>query len=159
AAPRAAGNTVVVKSLDQAPLSILRLTDLIGHLFPPGVVNFLCVHREFGVVLSTHLLVLKVTLIGGVSTGKAVMKSAADDLKPVLLELGGKNALVAYPDADVEKLVHGIVNGMNFTWSGQSCGSTSRVFLHESIHDEVLEKVATLLEEKHQPGIPTDPKT
>ncbi len=48
---------------------------------------------------------------------------------------------------------------MNFTWSGQSCGSTSRVFLHESIHDQVLEKVVKLLPERHKPGIPTDPKT
>jgi betaine-aldehyde dehydrogenase len=77
----------------------------------------------------------------------------------VLLELGGKNALVAYPDADIDKLVSGIIGGMNFTWSGQSCGSTSRVFLHESIHDAVLEKVVKLLPERHKPGIPTDPKT
>lgn len=101
----------------------------------------------------------KITLIGGVPTGQAVMRSAADGLKPVLLELGGKNALVAYPDADVDRLVEGIVGGMNFTWSGQSCGSTSRVFLHESLHDEVLARVAELLPRKHRPGIPTDPAT
>ncbi|NYT68422.1 aldehyde dehydrogenase family protein [Pusillimonas noertemannii] len=159
AAPLAAGNTVVVKSPDQAPLSILRLAELIGGIFPPGVVNFLCGTRECGEALTQHPLVRKITLIGGVPTGKAVMKNAADDLKPVLLELGGKNALVAYPDADREKLVQGIVNGMNFTWSGQSCGSTSRVFLHESIHDDVLADVAALLASKHKPGIPTDPET
>ena len=128
AAPLAAGNTVVVKSPDQAPLSILRL-------------------------------VRKITLIGGVPTGKAVMKTASDNLKPVLLELGGKNALVAYPDADLDKLVNGIIGGMNFTWSGQSCGSTSRVFLHDSIHDQVLERVVKLLPERHKPGVPTDPGT
>jgi betaine-aldehyde dehydrogenase len=103
--------------------------------------------------------VRKITLIGGVPTGMAVMKTAADDLKPVLLELGGKNALIAYPDADLVKLVDGIIGGMNFTWSGQSCGSTSRVFLHESIHDEVLAKVAELLPRRHKPGIPTDAAT
>lgn len=101
----------------------------------------------------------KITLIGGVPTGKAVMKSAADGLKPVLLELGGKNALIGFPDADLDKLVNGIVAGMNFTWSGQSCGSTSRVFLHDSIHDQVLAGVAELLPKKHRPGIPTDPAT
>ena len=159
AAPLAAGNTVVVKSPDQAPLSILRLAELVGDIFPPGVINFLCGGRACGDAMGRHPLVQKITLIGGVPTGKAVMKTAADNLKPVLLELGGKNALVAYPDADIDKLVSGIIGGMNFTWSGQSCGSTSRVFLHESIHDQVLEKVVKLLPERHKPGIPTDPKT
>jgi betaine-aldehyde dehydrogenase len=104
--------------------------------------------------MGKHPLVRKVTLIGGVPTGKAVMKTASDSLKPVLLELGGKNALIAYPDADVDKLVNGIIAGMNFTWSGQSCGSTSRVFLHESLHDAVLERVAKLLPERHRPAFP-----
>lgn len=159
AAPLAAGNTVVIKAPDQAPLSILRLAELVGDIFPPGVVAFLCGGRECGDAMTRHPLVRKVTLIGGVPTGKAVMKSAADELKPVLLELGGKNALVAYPDARIDKLVNGIIAGMNFTWSGQSCGSTSRVFLHESIHDTVLEQVAALLPQRHKPGIPTDPAT
>jgi betaine-aldehyde dehydrogenase len=159
AAPLGAGNTVVVKSPDQAPLSIIRLAELIGGIFPAGVVNFLCGGRECGEALAQHPLVRKITLIGGVPTGKAVMKSAADGLKPVLLELGGKNALIGYPDADIDKLIAGIVAGMNFTWSGQSCGSTSRVFLHETIHDRVLAGVAELLPQRHRPGIPTDPKT
>jgi betaine-aldehyde dehydrogenase len=159
AAPLAAGNTVVIKSPDQAPLSILRLAELVGDIFPPGVANFLCGGRECGEALTRHPLVRKITLIGGVPTGMAVMKTAADDLKPVLLELGGKNALIAYPDADLVKLVDGIIGGMNFTWSGQSCGSTSRVFLHESIHDAVLAKVAELLPRRHKPGIPTDAAT
>ncbi|ROZ74964.1 aldehyde dehydrogenase family protein [Ramlibacter sp. WS9] len=159
AAPLAAGNTVVIKAPDQAPLSTLRLAELVGGIFPAGVVNFLCGGRECGEAMSRHPLVRKITLVGGVPTGKAVMAAAAADLKPVLLELGGKNALIAYPDADREKLVDGIVAGMNFTWSGQSCGSTSRVFLHESIHDQVLEKVAALLPLRHKPGVPTDPQT
>lgn len=159
AAPLAAGNTVVIKAPDQAPLSTLRLAELVGDIFPPGVVNFLCGGRECGDALGRHPLVRKITLIGGVPTGKAVMKTAADSLKPVLLELGGKNALVAYADADLGRLVDGIIAGMNFTWSGQSCGSTSRVFLHESIHDTVLDAVARLLPTRHKPGIPTDPAT
>ncbi|MDB5745040.1 MAG: aldehyde dehydrogenase family protein [Polaromonas sp.] len=159
AAPLAAGNTVVLKAPDQAPLSIIRLAELVGNIFPPGVANFLCGSRECGDAMTRHPLVQKITLVGGVSTGKAVMKTAADSLKPVLLELGGKNALVAYPDADIEKLISGVIGGMNFTWSGQSCGSTSRVFLHESIYDEVLERVVKLLPQRHKPGIPTDPTT
>ena len=159
AAPLAAGNTVVVKAPDQAPLSLLRLAELIGGIFPSGVVNFLAGGRACGEALTAHPLVRKITLIGGVPTGKAVMRSAADSLKPVLLELGGKNALIAYPDADIEALIKGIVQGMNFTWAGQSCGSTSRVFLHASIHDRVLDAVAALVPQRHKPGLPTDPAT
>jgi len=159
AAPLAAGNTVVVKAPDQAPLSLIRLAELIGEIFPAGVVNFLTGGRACGEALTAHPLVRKITLIGGVPTGKAVMRSAADSLKPVLLELGGKNALIAYPDADIEALIRGIVQGMNFTWAGQSCGSTSRVFLHASIHDRVLDAVAKLVPERHRPGLPTDAAT
>jgi|HubBroStandDraft_2_1064218.scaffolds.fasta_scaffold02928_4 betaine-aldehyde dehydrogenase len=159
AAPLAAGNTVVVKAPDQAPLSLLRLAELIGEIFPAGVVNFVTGGQTCGKALVEHPLVRKVTLIGGVPTGKAVMRGAAETLKPVLLELGGKNALIAYPDADIEALINGVVQGMNFTWAGQSCGSTSRVFLHASIHDRVLEAVARLVPQRHKPGKPTDPAT
>ena len=62
-------------------------------------------------------------------------------------------------DADIEKLVKGVATGMNFTWSGQSCGSTSRVFLHESIHDKVLEKVVDYVKKNFKPGVPTDMAT
>ena len=79
-----------------------------------------------------------IALIGSVPTGRAVMKAAADTLKPVMLELGGKNALIAYPDADPDEVAGGVVGGMNFTWCGQSCGSTSRAFIHEKIYDAVL---------------------
>ena len=80
AAPLAAGNTVVVKAPDQAPLSLLRLAELIGGIFPAGVVNFLAGGRICGEALTQHPLVRKITLIGGVPTGKAVMKSAAEYL-------------------------------------------------------------------------------
>lgn len=159
AAPLAAGNTVVIKPPEQAPLSCLRLAEILGNVFPPGVVNIIPGGVECGKVLSSHRLVRKVTLIGSVPTGKAIARSAADTLKPTLFELGGKNALVAFPDAEVDKLVVGISRGMNFTWAGQSCGSTSRVFLHESIHDKVLEKVVEYVESNFKPGVPTDMST
>lgn len=155
-APLAAGNTLVVKAPEQAPLSALRLAELVGDVFPAGVVNVLAGGKECGQTMSTHSLVSKVTLIGSVPTGKAIMRAAADTLKPVLLELGGKNALIAYPDADVDRVIAGAVRGMNFTWAGQSCGSTSRVFLHESIHDRVLDGIADLVQNRHTPGVPTD---
>jgi len=156
AAPLAAGNTVVVKAAAQAPLSALRMAELIGSAFQPGVLNVVAGDRACGEALSKHPLVRKVTLIGSVPTGKAIMRAAADTLKPVLLELGGKNALIAYPDADVDLVADGVVRGMNFTWAGQSCGSTSRAFLHASLHDAVLERVVALIRERHRPGPPTD---
>ena len=125
-APLAAGNTVVVKAPEQAPLSALQDGGADRRCVPPGVVNVLAGGKECGQALSTHPLVRKVTLIGSVPTGKAIMRAAADSLKPVLLELGGKNALIVYPDADSTRSIAGAVRGMNFTWAGQSCGSTSR---------------------------------
>ena len=99
-----------------------------------------------------------VALIGSVAAGRAVMRAASDTVKPVLLELGGKNALIAYPDADPDEVAAGIVGGMNFTWCGQSCGSTSRAFVHASIHDAVLARIATRIA-AFRPGLPTDPAT
>lgn len=155
-APLAAGNTVIIKPSEQAPLSALRMAELIGDVFPPGVVNVLTGDRECGEALSAHPLVRKITLIGSTNTGKAIMRGAADSMKHVLFELGGKNPLIAYPDADPQKLADGIVRGMNFTWAGQSCGSTSRVFLHDDIHDEILSRVVDMVAARHKPGLPTD---
>jgi len=158
AAPLAAGNSVIVKPSEQAPLSGLRIAELIGHLFPPGVVNILTGGRELGETLSSHPGVASVSLVGSVPTGRAIMKAAADTLKAVSLELGGKNPLIAFPDADPEAVAAAAVSGMNFAWCGQSCGSLSRVFVHDSIHDEVLERIAAHVA-KFKPGLPTDPET
>ena len=99
-----------------------------------------------------------VTLIGSVATGRAVMRAASDTIKPVLLELGGKNALIAYPDADPDAVAAGAVAGMNFTWCGQSCGSTSRIFLHDDIHDAVVKRIVERVA-SYRPGPPSDPAT
>ena len=99
-----------------------------------------------------------VTLIGSVPTGRAVMRAAAETLKPVLLELGGKNALIALQDADPDEVATNAVAGMNFTWCGQSCGSMSRVFLHDSIHDAVVARIKDKIAH-YKPGLPTDPAT
>jgi len=157
-APLAAGNTVVLKPPEQAPLSALRLAELIDGILPPGVWNVVPGGREVGQVLSSHPDVAMVALIGSVPTGRAVMKAAADTLKPILLELGGKNALIAYPDADLEAVSAAVVDGMNFTWCGQSCGSTSRAFIHEKIYDAVLQRAAESVK-RYKPGDPTDPAT
>ncbi|KAJ9606300.1 hypothetical protein H2200_009261 [Cladophialophora chaetospira] len=159
ATPIVMGNTVVIKAAEQAPLSALRLMELIGPLFPPGVINVLAGGKECGETLSSHPIVKKITLVGSVPIGRAIAKAAADTLKLGVFELGGKNALVAYPDADIPSLVDGIVKGMNWTWCGQSCSSTSRVFLPHSIHDEVLKLVIEKINAEHLPGDPLDSKT
>ncbi len=157
-APLAAGNAVIIKPAEQAPLSGLRLAELVGHLVPPGVLNVLTGEREAGEALVAHRDVAMATLVGSIPTGRAVMRGAAATLKPLLLELGGKNALIAYPDVDLDFVAAGIVDGMNFTWCGQSCGSMSRVFLHEAIYDDVLERLRVRAG-KYKPGLPTDSAT
>ena len=158
AAPLAAGNAVIIKPPVQAPLSALRLAELVDGLFPNGVFSVLPGGTEAGAALAGHPGVAKVTLIGSVAAGKAVMRSASETLKPVLLELGGKNALIAYPDCDPDKIADAIIAGMNFGWCGQSCGSTSRAFLHDDLHDAVVSKLSEKIE-RYKPGIPTDPST
>jgi len=157
AAPLAAGNSVILKPPEQAPLSTLRFLELADGILPPGVVGALPGGREVGAALVAHPGVSAVAFTGSAAGGRAVMRGAADTLKRLSLELGGKNALIAFPDADLERLVDGIVRGMNFHWSsGQSCGSTSRVFLHADIHDAVAEAVAERCRSIRQ-GLPSDP--
>lgn len=158
AAPLAAGNSVIVKPPEQAPLTALRVAELIGDLLPAGAYNVLPGDRDLGAALVTHPDVAFIAVTGSVSTGKAVMRSASDSLKRTILELGGKNALLAMPDADPEKVAHAMVRGMNFTWCGQSCGSTSRAFVHADIYDEVLARLPKYAS-RFKPGLPTDPAT
>lgn len=160
AAPLAAGNTVVVKPADQAPLSVLRLCEILEEeaILPPGVYNVITGDRACGAALSAHPDIAKVSLIGSLPTGKAILRAAADTVKQVGLELGGKNALIAFPDQDPDIVAEGAVAGMNLTWAGQSCGSTSRVFLHASHYDVILKKIVAACE-RYTPGEPTDPST
>jgi betaine-aldehyde dehydrogenase len=155
----AAGNSVIMKAPDQAPLSALRFAEIVDGVLPPGVLNILTGGRECGEALVRHPLVKKVALIGAVPTGAAILRSAADKIMPVALELGGKNPLVICADADVEKAILGAINGMNFTWAGQSCGSTSRLFVHESLYDRVIGGICEKLPQLHRCGMPIDPET
>lgn len=158
AAPLAAGNAVIMKPPAQAPLSSLRLAELVGDLLPPGVLNIVPGGAAAGGALAAHPGVDKVTLIGSVPAGRAVMHAASDTVKPVLLELGGKNALIAFGDSDPDVVAKAVVGGMNFTWCGQSCGSTSRALLHADIHDAVVARIRDAAA-RFKPGIPTDPAT
>jgi acyl-CoA reductase-like NAD-dependent aldehyde dehydrogenase len=158
APPLAAGNAVVMKPPVQDPLSALRLAELIADVLPPGVLSVLTGGAPCGEALARHPAVAAVSLIGSVDTGKAVMRAAADTLKPVVLEMGGKNALVAYDDVDVDEVAAACIDGMNLAWAGQSCGSTSRAFLHADVHDAVLDRIVDHCA-RFRPGIPSDPTT
>jgi betaine-aldehyde dehydrogenase len=154
----AAGNTVIMKPPYQAPLSAYRFMELVDGILPPGVLNILTCGKDGSQALVAHPLVPRVSLIGSVPTGRAIARAAAERLKHVSLELGGKNACIIYPDADLEKAAKGAVGGMNFSWCGQSCGSTSRLFIHESVYDRVMDGVMKQIR-NHQPGIPTEMDT
>jgi betaine-aldehyde dehydrogenase len=159
AAPLAAGNTLVIKPAEQTPLSALRIAELWHDVFPPGVFNVVTGGREAGAALAAHPRVAKIGFIGSVTAGRAVMQAAAATLKPLTLELGGKNALIACADASPAEIGEGVVRGMNFRYvTGQSCNSTSRVYVHERIHDlaleEIVRNVAAL-----RVGLPTDADT
>lgn len=155
----AAGNSVIMKAPYQAPLSALRFAEIVDGILPPGVLNIVTGGRDCGESLVTHPLVKKVALVGSVATGAAILHSAADKIMPVALELGGKNAMVVCQDASVEEAIQGAINGMNFTWAGQSCGSTSRCFIHESLYESVIEGIREKLPLLHQCGMPSDPST
>lgn len=144
AAPLMAGNAVILKVSDQAPLSALRFGELVAGVVPPGLLSILTGHgREVGADLVAHPDVRRIAFTGSVATGQAVLRSAAaTGIKSVTLELGGKNPMIILPDADVEAAAAGAVAGMNFAWTaGQSCGSTSRLLVHDSIADEIIERV------------------
>ncbi|MDY0012491.1 MAG: aldehyde dehydrogenase family protein [Rhodocyclaceae bacterium] len=157
-APLAAGNTVIMKPPYQSPLSAYRLMELIDGILPPGVVNILSCGKEGSEALVAHPQVPCISLIGSIPTGRAIAQAAAARLKHVTLELGGKNACVIYRDADLKKAIKGAVDGMNFTWCGQSCGSTSRLFIHESVYDQVVEGMLAHIQ-AFKPGIPTEMAT
>ena len=138
AAPLAAGNCVVVKQPEQAPLSGLRFGELCEGLFPPGVVNVLSGDAAAGSALVQHPDVQRIAFIGSVETGRIIAREAAERIKEVSLELGGKNPMIIFPDADPQRAAQLAVKGMNMNRQGQSCSSTSRIFVHESVHDQVV---------------------
>ncbi|MFC7216100.1 aldehyde dehydrogenase family protein [Saliphagus sp. GCM10025334] len=161
AAPLVAGNTVVLKPPEQDSTGVMELARLIAEhdVFPDGVVNVVSgFGDEVGSELVRHTDVRKVGFIGSVPTGSIIQKQAADTITDVILELGGKNPCIVYPDADLEQAIDGTVGGMNIAWCGQSCGSISRLFLHESVYEEGIELLRNRLE-SIEPGDPLDPET
>jgi acyl-CoA reductase-like NAD-dependent aldehyde dehydrogenase len=147
AAPLVAGNACVIKPPEAAPLSMLRLGELIVDLFPAGVLNIVVgVGPQVPDRIVRHPAVRRIGFIGSEPVGRAIQRAAAETgVKHVTLELGGKNAMIVFDDADVEAAAAGAVAGMNFTWSGQSCGSTSRLLVQRPLYDRLTERVAALV--------------
>ncbi len=161
AAPLVAGNAVIVKPPDIAPLSALRIGELFAGALPPGVLSVVTGQGPAaGRAVVTHPEIRRIGFIGSDVTGREIQREAAGvGVKDITLELGGKNALIAFPDADPAAVAAGAVAGMNFARSaGQSCGSTSRLLVHESIADEVVSRVAALMA-AIRIGSPLDPAT
>jgi acyl-CoA reductase-like NAD-dependent aldehyde dehydrogenase len=158
AASLVAGNATVLKPPELAPLSALLLGEVAGEVLPPGVLSVVVgdgprVPRA----IVRHKEVRRIGFIGSVATGQAIQRDAAESgVKQVSLELGGKNALIAFPDAEPAEVARAAVAGMNFTWAGQSCGSTSRLLVHDSLADAVLDEIRQLLSGLSV-GSPLDP--
>jgi betaine-aldehyde dehydrogenase len=157
AAPLAAGNTVVLKPSEHTSLSALRLAELANDILPPGVLNVVTGYGQTaGDALVRSPVVRRLAFIGSADTGRSIIARAATvNLKRVTLELGGKNPLVIFPDADLDLAVDAAVRGMNFTWQGQSCGSTSRLLVHSRIYESVVDQVAAKINSLAS-GDPTD---
>lgn len=150
AAPLVAGNTVVMKTPETSPLSATIIAEICKDVLPRGVVNIISGYGlPAGDAIARHPLIRRIGFTGSIKTGLAIQKAAAEScVKHVSLELGGKNPLLICEDADVEKAAAAAVAGMNFAWAGQSCGSTSRVLVHETLYhaaiDALAEKIAAI---------------
>ncbi|HZH48005.1 MAG TPA: aldehyde dehydrogenase family protein, partial [Roseococcus sp.] len=154
-----AGNTVVVKSAEEAPLAVLRICELMNRVLPPGCFNMLSGQGpECGAPLVSHPLVRKVTFTGSVETGKIVAKAAAEKLVPVTLELGGKSPMIVFADCDFAKTVSGALTSMRFTRQGQSCTAASRIYVERPIFDAFVAEMKKAVDAMVM-GDPLDEKT
>jgi phenylacetaldehyde dehydrogenase len=155
----AAGCTIVLKVAEQTPMSALRLAELFDQAgFPPGVVNVLTGFGEgAGAPLAAHPLVDKVAFTGSTEVGKLIVKASAGNLKKVSLELGGKSPAIIFPDADLERAIPGTASAIFFN-QGQCCCAGSRLLIHESVYDKVLQGVSDIAGGIHM-GAGLDPKT
>lgn len=132
------GNTVVAKPSEYTPLSVLGLAHVLNQVLPEGVLTVVAGGREVGEALSKHPGVDKLMFTGSTATGKAIMRSAADSLTRLTLELGGNDAGIVLPDADPEAIAEGLFWGA-FINTGQTCAALKRLYVHEDVHDAVCE--------------------
>lgn len=132
------GNTVVIKPGEQAPLTVLRLVEIANEVLPPGVLNAVP-GLAAGAALAGHPLVERISFTGATATGRRVLETAAQNLTYATMELGGKNALIVFPDADLDVAVEVSIEGMFYN-QGEACTSTARILVHDDVYDEFLER-------------------
>jgi aldehyde dehydrogenase (NAD+) len=154
----ACGNTVVLKPAEQTPLTALRFGELALEAgLPPGVLNIVTGGPETGAALVQHPRVDKVAFTGSTAVGKEIMRSSADTLKRVTLELGGKSPNIVFADSAMDSAVKGALNGI-FYGKGEVCCAGSRLFVEKKVEDEFLAKLVEY-SKKIKLGDPLDPKT
>ncbi len=154
----ACGCTVVMKPAEQTSLTTLRLGELsIEAGFPAGVINVVTGGPEVGKAIVAHAGIDKIAFTGSTAVGKEIMRGAADTLKRVTLELGGKSPNIVFADSDLDSAVKGAINGI-FYGKGEVCNAGSRLFVESKVKDEFLDKLVARAK-KMQPADPLDPKT
>jgi betaine-aldehyde dehydrogenase len=136
----AAGNAVILKPGETTSLSAIDFGEMTMDIFPKGLISVVTGYgHTVGRAIVKHPEIMRVAFTGSVPTGQAIMRDAADQMKRLSLELGGKNPMIVFPDVDVDKAAQGCIKGMNLARSmGQSCQSNSRVFVHEKIYDRFV---------------------
>ena len=138
-----AGNTVVIKPSELTPLSTLRFVELANTILPAGVLNVVAGEGNLGEALSTHTGVDKILFTGSTLTGKKIMQSAAVNLKRLTLELGGNDAGIVLPDIDVKAVSVKLFEAC-FHNNGQTCAALKRLYVHDSIYEDVCQEMAIL---------------
>ncbi|MGW7577886.1 aldehyde dehydrogenase family protein [Streptomyces sp. NPDC054765] len=136
----AVGNAVVLKPPEQAPLSVLKVIEIAQSVLPDDVVHAIPGGGAVGAALAGHPMVKKVSFTGAPTTGTAVLKTVADNLTPALLELGGKNPLIVFDDADLDSVIPWIVEGGWFN-QGEACTAASRVLVQSSRYEQVAQRL------------------
>lgn len=137
------GNSVVVKPSEYTPLSVLALAKVINEELPEGLLTVISGGREVGERLAGHPAVGKIMFTGSTATGKAIIKSSADTVKRLTLELGGNDAGIVLPDADPKAIAEGLFWGA-FINTGQTCAALKRLYVHEDIYDAVCEELGAV---------------
>jgi acyl-CoA reductase-like NAD-dependent aldehyde dehydrogenase len=154
----ACGNTIVLKPAEQTPLTTLRFGELAMEAgLPAGVLNIVTGGPATGRAVVQHPGIDKIAFTGSTTVGKEIMRSAADTLKRVTLELGGKSPNIVFADSDLDGAVKGSINGI-FYGKGEVCNAGSRLFVETSARDEMMERLVARAKKLH-PADPLDPKT
>lgn len=137
------GNTVVMKPSEMTPLTVLRFGEIAKDILPAGVLNIVTGEGEIGAAMTSHQDIQKIVFTGSTPTGKAIMKSAADNLTRLTLELGGNDAGIVLADADIAASAPKIF-ATSFINNGQTCAALKRLYVHESVHDELCEALTSM---------------